>query len=56
MKVIFPIRAIFPTQGSNWHLLCLLHWQADYLPVVPPGKPLYKTHTHILLALLPWRE
>ena len=22
------------------HLLCLLHWQAGSLPLVPPGKPL----------------
>ena len=28
---------IFLTQGSNPHLLHLLHWQADSLP---PGKPL----------------
>ena len=27
------------TQGSNPHLLCLLHWQAGSLPLVPPGKP-----------------
>ena len=25
------------TQGSNLHLLCLLHWQADSLPLVPLG-------------------
>ena len=31
--------SISPTQGSNMHLLCLLHWQAGSLPVVPPGKP-----------------
>ena len=30
---------IFPTQGLNPHLLCLLHWQAGCLPLVPPGKP-----------------
>ena len=30
---------IFPTQGSNPHLLCLLHWQANSLPLVTPGKP-----------------
>ena len=29
-----------PTQGSNPHLLCLLHWQAGSLPLVPPGKPI----------------
>ena len=31
-------RGIFPTQGSNPHFLHLLHWQADSLPLVPPGK------------------
>ena len=25
----FLLRGIFPTQGSNPHLLCLLRWQAD---------------------------
>ena len=28
-----------PNPGSNPHLLCLLHWQADSLPLVPPGNP-----------------
>ena len=32
--------SIFLTQGLNPRLLCLLHWQAISLPVVPPGKPL----------------
>ena len=32
-------QGIFPTQGSNTHLLCLLYWQVDSLPLVPPGKP-----------------
>ena len=27
------------TQGSNLHLLNLLHWQVGSLPLVPPGKP-----------------
>ena len=31
---------IFPTQGSNLCLLCLLHWQVDSLPLAPPVKPL----------------
>ena len=35
----FLLQGIFQTQGSNWHLLCLLHWQANSLPLVPPGKP-----------------
>ena len=32
-------RGIFPTQGSNPNLLCLLHWQAGSLPAEPLGKP-----------------
>ena len=30
-----PHQGIFPTQGWNLHLLCLLHWQASSLPLVP---------------------
>ena len=33
------LQEIFQTQGSNLHLLCLLHWQVGYLPPAPPGKP-----------------
>ena len=33
----FLLQGIFPTQESNPGLLCLLHWQADSLPLVPPG-------------------
>ena len=33
------LQGIFPTQGWNPGLLCLLHWQAGSLPLVPPGKP-----------------
>ena len=29
----FLLQGIFPTQGSNPHLLHLLHWQADSLPL-----------------------
>ena len=32
------LQGIFPTQGSNPHLLCLLHWQPGSLPLVPPEK------------------
>ena len=35
----FLIQGLFPDQGSNPCLLCLLHWQAGSLPLVPPGKP-----------------
>ena len=34
------LQGIFPTQGSNPHLLGLLHWQAGSLPLAPPGKPI----------------
>ena len=34
------LQGIFPTQGSNLHLLCLLHWQAGSFPLAPPGKSL----------------
>ena len=33
------LQGIFPTQGSNLHLLYLLHWQAGSLAPVPPRKP-----------------
>ena len=33
------LQGIFPTQGSNPHLLCLLHWQAGSSLLVPPEKP-----------------
>ena len=36
---IFLLQGIFQSQGSNSSLLSLLHWQADSLPLVPPGKP-----------------
>ena len=32
------LQGIFLTQGLNLHLLCLLHWQAGSLPLVPCGK------------------
>ena len=34
------LQRFFPAQGSNMHLLHLLHWQAVSLPTKPPGKPL----------------
>ena len=33
------LQGIFPTLGSNLHLLTLLRWQTGSLPPVPPGKP-----------------
>ena len=43
----FLFQGIFPTQGLNPHVLCLLHWQAGSLPLAPPGKLLLK----VLLVL-----
>ena len=43
----FLLQWISPTQGSNLHLLCLLHWQAGSLPRAPPGKP----YTYPYLAI-----
>ena len=33
------LQGIFPTQGLNLNLLCLLHWQVGSLPLAPSGKP-----------------
>ena len=38
------LQGIFLTQGLHMCLLCLLHWQAGSLPLVPPGKPLNTPH------------
>ena len=35
------LQGIFPTQGSNLHLLCLLRWQAGSSPLPPPGFGAY---------------
>ena len=34
------LEGIFQTQGSNPHLLCLLHWLAGSLSLLSPGKPM----------------
>ena len=40
----FLLQGIFLTQGLNLYLLCLLHWQADSLPLRHLRSPaLYKT-------------
>ena len=36
----FLLQGIFPTQGSNIHLLSLLHWQVDSLPLHDLGSPM----------------
>ena len=37
----FFLQGIFPTQGLNLHLLCLLRRQVDSLPLAPSEKPLH---------------
>ena len=39
MRCHFFLQGIFSTQGLNPRLLHVLHWQADSLPLAPPGKP-----------------
>ena len=45
------LQGIFPTQGSNPCLLCLLHSQVGSLPLVPAGKTLVMKHSiYIIFA------
>ena len=37
---VFALMEIFLTQGLNLNLLCLLHWQADSLPLSHLGIPM----------------
>ena len=41
----FLLQGIFPTQGSNLHLLYLLHWQVDSLPLSQKGNRDYLSST-----------
>ena len=45
------LQGIFQAQGSNLHLLCLLHWQVGSLPVAPPEKHLGPM---LQMALIPF--
>ena len=40
------LQGIFPTQGLNQSLLCLLHGQVASLSLAPPGKYLVVLSTH----------
>ena len=42
----FPTPGGLPNPGIEPTSLCILHWQADSLPTVPPGKP-----NHSLLSM-----
>ena len=50
---------VFPTQGLDSCLLLLLHWQADSLPLLPPGNPLksyssVQSLSRVQLFATPW--
>ena len=47
----FLLQGIFPSQGLNPCLLCLLHWQVGSLPLVLPGKPFSWIVDIILLVI-----
>ena len=47
------LQGIFLTQGSNPHLLHLLHWQAGSLPLAPPRKPLTSLQVRLILYFIP---
>ena len=57
----FLLQGIFPTQGLNLRLLCLLHWQMVSLPLTPLGRPSLRVWTlffffspnNFLLTLFP---
>ena len=48
LPCIPPSPGDLPTQGSNLHLLCLLHWQVGSLPLGPPRKSSVQQSTVIL--------
>ena len=48
----FLLQGIFVTQGSNLHLLTLLHWQVDSFPLVPTWKPKWYVYINQLLLIL----
>ena len=49
------LQGIFLAQGSNPHHVRLLHWQADSLPLVPPGRPL-KDPDRVVIQCIKLRE
>ena len=50
------LQGISPTQGLNPHPLCLLIWQANSLPQVPPGKPTIHSLWDRSICLPPGRD
>ena len=50
------LQGIFPTQGLNLHLLCLLHWQVGSLPLAQPGQPLSDSEQWMVLLFCSHRS
>ena len=53
MGCYFLLQGIISTQELNLCLLYLLCWQADSLPLVPPGKPQSETYAQLTLIIGP---
>ena len=53
VNCLFLLQGIFPTQGSNPHLLYLLNWQADSFTAEPSGKPNID-NMFLYLQLIEW--
>ena len=53
-----PTPGDFLSQGSNLHLLHLLHWQEDSLPLAPPGKCIRRLGWGKIILLIgtEWRD
>ena len=51
------VHGILQSRILEWvacpHLLCLLHWQAGSLPLVPPGKPALLSISQLLQCWAP---
>ena len=43
------LQGISLTQGSNLHLLCLLHWQLGSSPLASSGKPVVPFAAYLFL-------
>ena len=48
----FLLQEIFPTQGLDPHLLCLLHWQTNSLPLAPHGCLIWAEKWVLFILLL----
>ena len=52
----FILQGIFPTQESNPCLLCLLHWQANSLPLDHLGSQTKTWENQISKSIFKWRH